>query len=101
MTAHIGDDVEQRKHYPLFVGMKTYTITIEINVDVPREDEDQSTSIFSSTSLGHIFKGHFSFTIPQGDLLKHIHYWSIHNSWTMEISPMSLKISMDKENAMH
>jgi hypothetical protein len=38
VTGHADNDVEQGKHFPLFVGVHTNTATLEINVKIPQEN---------------------------------------------------------------
>lgn len=63
---------------PFMVGVQTCTTTMEINVTVPQEAGNCSTSRPSYTNLGHTSKGHF--ILPQGHLLNHVHCCPTHNS---------------------
>jgi hypothetical protein len=53
VMSHSGEDF-----HPLLMGMQTCVATVEINVVIPQEDENDSTSRSSYTTLGHIPKGH-------------------------------------------
>lgn len=61
---------------PLLEEGQIYTAIAEIGVAVPPEDRNQSFSRPSYTTLGHMPKKHF--ILPQRNLLKHVHYCSVH-----------------------
>lgn len=58
--------------HPLIVVVETCTATVVISEVVPQENESQSTSISSDTTVEKLYQVHF--ILPQRQLLIHVHY---------------------------
>ena len=82
MTAHAGEDVEQGEHSSIAGEVQICKATMEINVPVPPENENQSISRSSYATFGQLPKG--CSIIPQGHLLNYVHSGFIYNSQKLE-----------------
>jgi hypothetical protein len=62
----------------LLAGVKTYTVTLEINMAFSLKIGSQFTSRINHTTSGHIPKE--CYNVPPGHLLKYVHYSFIYYS---------------------
>ena len=70
------------KIHPLLVGMQTCATTLEISVAVSQKIGNQSTSVLSSITLGHIPK--ICSIILQGHRFNYVHRSIVCNSQNLE-----------------
>ena len=90
MTAHADEDVESGHPHPLMVDA---TASCHSAV-VPQEDENWYTSKSSCTTPENIPRE--LPTLPQGNLLSCGHCCSVHNSWKLETTQVSLDRQIKK-----
>lgn len=66
----------KRNTHSLLLGVQTCMATMGMNMAVPHETGNRSTSKSNNMTLGHIFKGRS--ILLQGHLLNYVHYGFIH-----------------------
>ena len=82
----------------MLVEVQICKATLEINMTVNQEMDNQSASTSRNTSLGHVPKGYT--LIMQVHLLDCVHIIN-QNSHKLKVRYPSLKERMDKENMVH